>query len=115
MTAAVDTFVSILEQGPADCSCVFNPWGDHDERDATPRRRAPAVRRANMAAYIEARRAHARVVLLGEAPSHRGCRFTGIAFCSETELVHKRELVARHELALTSRDARSSPARAQPP
>ena len=71
MTAAVDTFVSILEQGPADCSCVFNPWGDHDERDATPRRRAPAVRRANMAAYIEARRAHARVVLLGEAPSHR--------------------------------------------
>jgi hypothetical protein len=88
MTAAVDRFVSILEQGPADCSCVFNPWRDHDERDAAPRKRAPATRRANMAAYIEARRGHARVMLLGEAPSHRGCRFTGIAFCSEAELVH---------------------------
>jgi hypothetical protein len=90
---------------------VFNPWHDHDERDATPRRRAPVLRRANMAAYIEARRAHARVILLGEAPSHRGCRFTGIAFCSETELLNKRVLVARHELPLTSRDALVKPQR----
>jgi len=111
MSAAVDEFVSILEQGPSDCACVFNPWRDHDERDATPRKRAPALRRANMAAYIEARRANARVMLLGEAPSHRGCRFTGIAFCSETELVHKRDLVARRELALTSRDAAIKPQR----
>jgi len=111
MIAAVDRFVSILEQGPADCSCVFNPWRDHDERDAAPRKRAPATRRANMAAYVEARRGHARVMLLGEAPSHRGCRFTGIAFCSETELVHKRDLVAGRELALTSRDAAIKPQR----
>jgi len=111
MTAAVDRFVSILEQGPADCSCVFNPWRDHDERDAAPRKRAPATRRANMAAYIEARRGHARVMLLGEAPSHRGCRFTGIAFCSETELVHKRDLVAGRGLALTSHDAAIKPQR----
>jgi len=111
MTAAVDEFVAIIEQGPAGASCVFNPWSDHDERDAAPRRRAPELRRANMAAYLEARHAHARVVLLGEAPSHRGCRFTGIAFCSETELVHKRDLVARRELALTSRDAAVKPQR----
>jgi hypothetical protein len=111
MTAAVNEFVSILERGPTDCSCVFNPWRDHDERDAAPRKRAPEVRRANMAAYVEARRTHARVMLLGEAPSHRGCRFTGIAFCSETELVHKRDLVAREPLALTSRDAHTKPQR----
>jgi len=111
MAAAVDEFVSILEQGPSDCTCVFNPWRDHDERDAAPRGRMPAARRDNMAAYLDARRAHARVLLLGEAPSHRGCRFTGIAFCSEMELVHKPELVAHHALALTSRDAAVKPQR----
>ena len=111
MTAAVDEFVSILQHGPSGCDCVFNPWRDHDERDAAPRRGAPALRRDNMAAYLEARRAHARVMLLGEAPSHRGCRFTGIAFCSETELVHKRDLVARTKLSLTSRDADVRPQR----
>ena len=47
-----------------------------------------------MAAYLDARNRTARVLLLGEAPSHRGCRFTGIAFCSETELTHKADLVA---------------------
>jgi hypothetical protein len=103
--------VSFFEAGPVGTSCVFNPGRDHDVRDAAPRRRAPELRRANMAAYLEARRTHARVVLLGEAPSHRGCRFTGIAFCSETELLRKRDLVARRELALTSRDAAVKPQR----
>jgi hypothetical protein len=108
---AVDEFVSLLQQGPSGCACVFNPWRDHDERDASPRARMPERRRANMAAYVQARRSHARVMLLGEAPSHRGCRFTGIAFCSETELLHKRDLIAREPLALTSRDAESKPQR----
>lgn len=111
MTDAIDDFLGIIEAGPADCSCVFNPWRDHDERDATPASRAPAARRANMASYLRARRTHARVILLGEAPSHRGCRFTGIAFCSETELVHKAGLVARERLALTSREAATRPQR----
>jgi hypothetical protein len=111
MTAAIDAFVSILQRGPSGCQCVFNPWRDHDDRDATPRRRMPELRRANMAAYLEARRAHARVILLGEAPSHRGCRFTGVAFCSETELLHKHDLVARKPLALTSREADTKPQR----
>ncbi len=64
-----------------------------------------------MAAYLDARRAAARVLLLGEAPSHRGCRFSGIAFCSETELVRKPHLVAREPLALTSASARVKPQR----
>lgn len=90
---------------------MFNPWRDFDERDRTLRREMPARRRENMAAYLEARRTHARVMLLGEAPSHRGCRFTGIAFCSETELIHKAGLVARRPLVLTSRDADTKPQR----
>ena len=108
---ALRDFIAILEKGPAAGPCVFNPWRDSDERDRAPRRDMPRVRRENMEAYIDARRNHARVMLLGEAPSHRGCRFTGIAFCSETELTHKSGLVARRKLPLTSREAEVKPQR----
>ena len=70
-----------------------------------------AKRVENMAAYIEARSQSARVLLLGEAPSHRGCRFTGISFCSEVELAHKRELVAHRPLEMTSEASRAQPMR----
>ena len=110
-THAPHEFIARLEQGPAELPCVFNPWRDFDERDRVPRRDMPRLRRENMAAYLDARRNHARVLLLGEAPSHRGCRFSGIAFCSETELTHKADLVARRTLALTSRDAEVKPQR----
>jgi hypothetical protein len=109
--SAIEDFLGILEQGPREAACVFNPWRDSDERDASPRREQPAHRRDNMRAYLEARHTDARVMLLGEAPSHRGCRFTGIAFCSETELIHKHGLVAHRRLALTSRDAATKPQR----
>ena len=104
-------FLRVLERGPSDSRCVFNPWRDHDERDRTPRRAMPEKRRDNMQAYIEARRATARVILLGEAPSHRGCRFTGIAFCSEVELTHKAALVAKRPLELTSAASATKPMR----
>jgi len=107
----IDRFLELLQQGPSDTHCVFNPWRDHDDRDRAPRREMPARRRANMAAYLEARGKSARVMLLGEAPSHRGCRFTGISFCSEVELAHKGDLVARRPLELTSRDAAVKPQR----
>jgi hypothetical protein len=107
----ITDFIEILERGPSGSDTVFNPWRDHDERDAAPRREAPRKRRENMAKYLEARRHSARVLLLGEAPSHRGCRFTGIAFCSEVELTHKRDLVAREPLTLTSAQAKDKPMR----
>ena len=109
--AAIEDFLDILTQGPSRGDHVFNPWRDTDDRDAAPRRDMPAKRRANMAAYLEARRESARVLLLGEAPSHRGCRFTGISFCSETELVTKARLVARRPLELTSAGANVKPQR----
>ena len=108
---AADHFIELLEAGPSGAACVFNPWRDSDSRDRAPRREMPRHRRENMAAYLEARRSHARVLLLGEAPSHRGCRFTGISFCSETEVTHKADLVARRPLVLTSRDAAIKPQR----
>lgn len=111
MTSEIDEFLRVLEAGPRDRRCVFNPWRDSDERDRSPRREMPAHRRANMRAYLEARSRSARFLLLGEAPSHRGCRFTGIAFCSETELVHKHALVAHRRLVLTSRESAAKPQR----
>lgn len=107
--ADVDEFVQLLQRGPSEPRSVFNPWRDYDERDLSPRRDMPARRRENMQAYIEARSRTARVLLLGEAPSHRGCRFTGIAFCSEVELTHKPDLVARRRLELTSADSAAKP------
>jgi uracil-DNA glycosylase len=107
----IDRFLEYLQAGPREREGVFNPWRDHDERDARPRRDMPRLRRENMAAYLAHRATSARVLLLGEAPSHRGCRFSGIAFCSETEIVHKRELVAPGTLALTSADAATRPQR----
>ena len=107
----IDRFIGLLRRGPGDNRWVFNPWRDHDERDHAPRREMPALRVANMAAYLEARRRTARVILLGEAPSHRGCRFTGIAFCSEVELVKKAALVARAPLTLTSAQSATKPMR----
>jgi uracil-DNA glycosylase len=108
---ALRDFLAVLERGPSEPLCVFNPWRDHDDRDGKPQRDAPGIRRQNMQAYIEARRSEARVMLLGEAPSHRGCRFTGIAFCSETELAHKTDLVAGRKLTPTSQGAEAKPQR----
>jgi len=104
-------FLEILRTGPPKPDCIFNPWRDWDERDRAPRRLAPGQRLKNLGAYLDARRSSARVMLVGEAPSHRGCRFTGIAFCSETELIHKHGSVARKRLTLTSRDAHVKPQR----
>ena len=109
MAAPLQSLLALLEEGPADPERVFNPWRDHDERDRMPRRSMPRHRLDNLAAYLDARRQSARFMLMGEAPSHRGCRFSGIAFCSEHELVHKAGLVAREALVLTSRDADTKP------
>jgi uracil-DNA glycosylase len=109
--ADASEFLRLLERGPSDPRGVFNPWRDCDERDRAPRRAMPGRRRDNMQAYIEARARTARVLLLGEAPSHRGCRFTGIAFCSEVEVLHKPGLVAHRPLAATSAGAPAKPQR----
>ncbi len=104
-------FLRILEEGPSKSPGIFNPWRDSDARDGAPRDEMPRRRLANLEAYLDARRRSARVMLMGEAPSHRGCRFSGIAFCSEVELVKKPHLVARRPLALTSRESDAEPQR----
>ncbi|WP_167759997.1 uracil-DNA glycosylase [Paraburkholderia pallida] len=86
MTAAQD-FVQRLAQWPRMAN-VFNPWSEADERDA-PAVDAPAIRQQQLAAYLECRQASATVILIAEALSYRGGRFTGIAMTSERILLGK--------------------------
>lgn len=104
-------FLALLQEGPEDTDGVFNPWRDTDDRDGKPRREMPLRRLENLREYLEARRRSARVILMGEAPSHRGGRFTGIPFCSEVELLSKAALVAKKPLKATSVDAAEKPQR----
>ena len=59
-------------------------------RDADPAlecREAPAIRRANATAYLNARAACSPLLLVGEAMGYAGGRFTGIAFTAERTLM----------------------------
>ncbi|MBB5425373.1 uracil-DNA glycosylase [Paraburkholderia atlantica] len=65
---------------------VFNPWSDTDERDQ-PGINAPLIRQQQLAAYLQARQTSVKVILIAEALSCRGGRFTGIAMTSERILL----------------------------
>lgn len=63
---------------------AFNPYRDRDL--ALDRPDAPNIRRRNLRAYLDFF-ARADYVLVGEAPGYRGCRFSGIPFTSEAQVV----------------------------
>ena len=63
---------------------VFNQY--RERHPALDRPDAPALRRANLRRYLEIF-AGARYVLVGEAAGYAGCRFSGIPFTGEAQLV----------------------------
>ncbi len=75
---SIDAFVGRLAKSPAGPNSV-NPF-DHSERDNT-------IRRRNLELYLNqlAERRPA-TLLLGEAPSYRGMRVTGVPFTNTTIL-----------------------------
>ena len=78
----IDRILDLLMayQGPG----VFNQYADHDP--ALDRSDASALRRANLRRYLETF-AGAAYVLVGEAAGYAGCRFSGIPFTGEAQLV----------------------------
>ena len=83
-----DRLWPVLEAGlfdrPGD-GRTFNPWRDQDlELDVED---APTLRRGNLRRYLERFTGPPPVILVGEAPSWRGCRFSGIAFTAEGNLL----------------------------
>ena len=63
---------------------VFNQYQDWDP--ALDRPDAPALRRTNLRRYLEAF-GDAAYILVGEAAGYAGCRFSGIPFTGEAQLV----------------------------
>lgn len=64
---------------------LFNLYGDRT--DALDLPDAPAIRRDNLYRYLASYEVRPRVLLLAEAPGPRGCRFSGVPFTSEMQLL----------------------------
>ncbi|HEX7151209.1 MAG TPA: uracil-DNA glycosylase [Thermoanaerobaculia bacterium] len=73
--------------------------------------KANAIRRRNLRLYLEEVHALApRVLLVGEAVSHRGGRLTGIAFCSETVMLGGVDLTGNRRILGDDRGYRKATA-----
>jgi hypothetical protein len=68
---------------PPASRTLFNPWRDSSTDDKPCN--GPDARLARLAAHLDC---DPKFILCGEAPSHRGCRHSGIAFTSEHQLLH---------------------------
>lgn len=79
---AIDRLLELLVdfQGPS----VFNQYCDTDSRFDRPD--GAAIRRRNLRRYLEAF-ADASYLLVGEAAGYAGCRFSGIPFTGEIQIV----------------------------
>jgi hypothetical protein len=63
---------------PSGLPTLFNPWRDLCTDDEPCN--GPDAKLARLAAHLKC---NPKFILCGEAPSHRGCRHSGIAFTSE--------------------------------
>ena len=73
----------LTELAKAKIGRTFNQYREGGPDDVAD---APAVRRANLGAYLEQRR-DAEIVAIGEAAGYQGMRWSGIAFTSERDLL----------------------------
>jgi uracil-DNA glycosylase len=85
MADSLSAFVADLAE--ASIGATVNPYAVYDPRFDRPD--GAAVRAANLTEYLYAHRS-SRLLLVGEAPGYRGCRFSGIAFTSERSLPRNR-------------------------
>jgi uracil-DNA glycosylase len=67
---------------PSGRPTLFNPWRDRCTDDMPYD--GPDAKLARLAAHLAC---NPKFILCGEAPSHRGCRHSGIAFTSECQLL----------------------------
>jgi hypothetical protein len=85
---------------PSGRPTLFNPWRDHCA-DCKPCN-GPDAKLVRLAAHLDC---VPKFILCGEAPSHRGCRHSGIAFTSERQLLAGEiPRISRMSYRLTSKD-----------
>ena len=81
---------SIFESYLADIETIsntFNPWKSVDPKfDVVD---ADVIRRSNLKTYLSLFEKPPRFLAVGEAPGWRGCRFSGVPFTSEAQLVNE--------------------------
>lgn len=71
---------------PASRPGLFNPWRDWcDAEDRSNPLGGPEGRLKRLAAHLDA---EPRYILCGQSPGWRGCRYSGIAFTSESQLIN---------------------------
>ena len=63
---------------------LFNQYGDKDLSVDLPE--ADNIRKQNLVNYLKGFTKRPAIVLIGEAPGPRGCRFSGVPFTSESQL-----------------------------
>jgi hypothetical protein len=85
---SIERFVRLLKQSPP--GAVFNPWWQVDRQNDIGRK-APAIRRRHLGAYLHKRLGKVQLVVIGEALGYRGGHFTGIPMTSERILLGKKE------------------------
>ena len=84
---------------------VFNQWDETDpDFDCND---APKIRRDNLREYLRTR-PHPRYVFIGEAPSWRGTRFSGIPMTSERILLRKQPSLQSTEVIPGAQGRRTS-------
>lgn len=65
-------------------SLLFNQYNDKNPEIDLPN--ADVIRRENLRSYLRSFSERPSVIVIGEAPGWRGCRFSGVPFTSEFQL-----------------------------
>jgi len=65
-------------------SDLFNQYQDNKNEYDVPN--GNIIRQENLKRYVESFKEVPKVVIIGEAPGYRGCRFSGVPFTSEKQL-----------------------------
>lgn len=81
-TTMPDLTKKLLATLPRGRPGLFNPWTDRCEHDMQPNAARQRIERLRQ--HLEC---DARMILLGEAPGFQGCRYSGVAFTSESLLM----------------------------
>jgi len=90
-----DGCASSLEEG------IFNPYTNAIPGLEHPQ--AHRIRQDNLRAYLESFRRPPRMLIIGESPGWRGCRFSGVPFTSEAQLQSDTLPFQGHSTSLRSR------------
>ena len=84
MSSQVDQFVEQLQKYRSP-ELVSNPWRDYDSKYDSDKD-APSQRSNHLRAYLNARLNTAEALLIAEAPSYQGAKFSGIPMTCERTL-----------------------------